>query len=166
MIRVGRIVRPHGIRGMVAVNLEDPESESLFGVGHVYVAVEGQEPVRRPVRRSAPGRRGQVLLHLEGMETPEAAETLRDSNVLLEESQLPALEEGEFWFRDLLTLRAIDEKGAELGDVTEVVDTADVPVLVVKGSGGEIFVPFTEPYVLDVNVRERRVLVAPPEMVE
>lgn len=166
MIRIGRIARPHGIRGMVAVNLEDPESESLFGVGWVHVGVEGQAPVRYAVRRTAPGRKGQVLLHLEGIDTPEGAETLRDRNLLLEESQLPALEEGEFWFRDLLTLRAVDESGTELGDVTEVVDTADVPVLVVKGSGGDIFVPFTEPYVLDVNVSERRVLVAPPEMAE
>lgn len=166
MIRIGRIARPHGIRGMVAVNLDDPESESLFGVAHIHLAAEGQPPTRYGVRRTAPGRKGQVLLHLEGMDTPEAAESLRDRNIFLEESQLPALEEGEFWFRDLLTLRAVDETGAELGAVTEVVDTADVPVLVVKGSGGDIFVPFTEPYVLDVNVREGRVLVAPPEMAE
>lgn len=149
---------------MVAINLEDPESETLFGVTHAFVGVEGQQPVRYGVRRSAPGRKGQVLLHFEGLDTPEAAEILRDRGLFLEESQLPDLEEGEFWFRDLLSLTAIDAEGAELGTVSEVVDTADVPVLVVKGNGGDIFVPFTEPYVIEVDLPARRVLVAPPEM--
>ena len=159
MIRVGRIARPHGVRGMVAVTLDDPESESLFGIRFVHLGER-----RLNVTRTAPGRKGQALLQLEGVTTPEAAEALRDLEVLLEPGQLPKLEEGEFWHRDLLGMEAVAAEGNVIGPVVEIVDTADVPVLVVKGEAGEVFVPFTEPYVLGVDVAVRRVTVQPPEM--
>lgn len=165
MIRIGRIVRPHGIRGALAVTLDDPESESLYGVRYVHLRSAG-ETRRVDVRRTGPGRKGQVLLQLAGVETPEAAELLRDREVLLEEDQLPKLGAGEFWHRDLLTLMAVDSNGAELGPVAEVVDTADVPVLVVKAKAGELFVPFTESFVVEVDLRGRRVVVSPPELAE
>jgi 16S rRNA processing protein RimM len=166
VLRIGRIARPHGIRGAVAITLDDPDSESLFGVRHVHLAAKGDAPRRVAVLRSSPGRKGQVLLHLEGLTTPEAAEALRDQELFLEEDQLPKLGQGEYWERDLLKLTAFNEAGAELGPVAEVVDTADVPVLVVRAQSGEVFVPFTDPYVLSVDVTSGKVVVAPPEMAE
>jgi len=165
MIRIGRIARPHGIRGAVAVTLDNPESESLYGVGWVHLRA-GDEVRRYGVLRSGPGRKGQVLLQLEGVPTPEAAEALRGSEVLLEPAQLPPLGEGEYWERDLLRLEAVDLAGAALGRVVEVVDTADVPVLVVRGKGEEIYVPFVAPYVVEVDLAGGRVVVAPPEVAE
>lgn len=166
MLRIGRIARPHGIRGMVAVTLDDPDSESLFGARYVHLAAKGQAPRRVGVLRTSPGRKGQILLQLEGLTTPEAAEGLRDEEVLLEEAQLPKLQKGEYWERDLLRCIAVDEAGKELGPVAEVVDTADVPVLVVRGGAGEVYVPFTDPYVLSVDVAGGRLVVAPPESAE
>jgi 16S rRNA processing protein RimM len=151
---------------MVAITLDDPDSDSLFGVRHVHLAAKGQAPRRVAVVRTSPGRKGQVLLQLEGLATPEAAEALRDEEVLLEEEQLPKLEKGEYWERDLLRLTAVNEAGVELGPIAEVVDTADVPVLVVRAASGEVFVPFTDPYVLSVDVPGGKVVVAPPEVAE
>ena len=50
--------------------------------------------------------------------------------------------------------------------MAEVVDTADVPVLVVRAEAGEIYVPFVDPYVLSVDLPGGRVVVAPPEPAE
>ncbi len=151
---------------MVAVTLDDPESESLLGIRYVHLRATDAAPRRIVVVRSAPGRKGQSLLQLEGLTTPEAAEALRDQEVLLEEEQLPKLQPGEYWERDLLRLTAVDEAGQELGPIAEVVDTADVPVLVVRGKAGELFVPFVDPYVLSVDTAAGKVVVAPPEMAE
>lgn len=166
MVRIGRIARPHGVRGMVAVTLDNPQSESLFGVGYVHLRGTGGALRRHEVLKTLPGRKGQVLLALAGIGSPEAAETLRDQEVLLEEEQLPKLGPGEYWTRDLLALTAFDAAGARLGPVQDVVDTAEVPVLVVRSEAGEIYVPFTDPYVLEVDVGGRRVVVAPPEVAE
>jgi len=163
MIRIGRIARPHGVRGAVAVTLDNPDSESLLGVEYVHL---GPDRRRNEVVGASRGRKGQVILQLQGVERIEEAEKLRGLEVWLEEAQLPPLGEDEFWHRDLLGLEAVDEEGRSLGRVTEIVDTAEVAVLVVSRSGRERFVPFTREYVPEVALSEGRVVVRPPEEAE
>lgn len=166
LIRVGRVARPHGVRGAIAITLDYSESESLFGVRWVHLRA-GESVRRWKVLRSGPGRRGQVLLQLEGLNTPEAAEELRDQEVLLEPAQLPPLGEDEYWLRDILGLEAVTAEGASCGRVVDVVDTAEVPVLVIRGQGDEeLFVPFTSPWLVGVELEAGRVVVTPPEVAE
>lgn len=162
MIRIGKVARPHGVRGAIAVTLEDPASESLFGVAYVHLAAPGEEPRRFDAQRTARGRPGQVLLFLSEIGTVEAAESLRGQAVLLEEGQLPALGEDEYWHRDLLGLSAVTGDDLELGEVAEVVDTAEVPVLVIRRGKGETYVPFNKAHVLAVDLSRKRVVVEPP----
>ncbi|HLV61406.1 MAG TPA: ribosome maturation factor RimM [Fredinandcohnia sp.] len=161
MVRVGIVARPHGVRGAVAITLDNPASESLLGIGHVHL---GGDRRRFEVRRSARGKSGQIILELEGIDSIESAETLRGLEVLLEEDQLPPLGEDEYWHRDLLGLQAVRPDGTPLGRVREIVDTADVPVLVVAHGKEEHFVPFTRRYVPEVSIAEGRVVVDPPEV--
>ncbi len=147
----------------MVVTLDNPASDSLFGVDHVHLALAGASPRDFRIVRAGPGRQGQVILHLEGIERIEDAESLRGCEVLLEEAQFPPLEDREYWHRDLLGLRAFDPEGAALGEVAEVVDTAEVPVLVLRGDGSERFVPFADPYVIRVELDDRRIVLAPPE---
>jgi 16S rRNA processing protein RimM len=163
VVRIGVVARPHGVRGMVAVTLDDPEGTALLGADHVYLGTGSDDPRRIEVIRATTGRKGQVLLALEGIATPEAAEALRGRIVLLEEEQLPALEEGEYRLAQLIGLQAVDRQGAPVGRVTEVVDTAEVPVLVVAARGAEVYVPFAVPHVVDVDVAGGRIVVDPPE---
>lgn len=165
MIQLGRVARPHGVRGAVAVTLDNPESETLFGVEYVYLGDESARS-RYEVLQVRQGRKGQLLLSLQGITTPEAVEPLRGLGVLIEEAQLPELEEGEYWFRDLLGLAAFDEGGGALGEVSEVVDTADVPVLIVRSGKVERYVPFVEPYLVKIDLDQKRVVVAPLDEVE
>ncbi|HWV37848.1 MAG TPA: ribosome maturation factor RimM [Vulgatibacter sp.] len=161
-LHIGRVARPHGVRGSVAVNLDNPESDSLFHVS--FVRLEGDAgSVRYDVRRASPGRKGQVVLSLAGVDSVEAADALRGREVLVDPDQLPALGEREYWQRDLLDLQAFGEDGAPIGRVIEVVDTAEVPVLVLRGDGAERYVPFADPYVISIDLASRRIVVAPPE---
>lgn len=163
MVRIGVVARPHGVRGMVAVTLDDPSSTTLLGADYVHLA-GGPEaaPVRFELSRVTTGRKGQVLLALEGVATPEAAEALRGRPVLLDESQVPPLEPDEYRLVDLVGLAAVSREGTPLGAVTEVVDTADVPVLVVAAKGTEVYVPFAAAHVIEVDLAGRRIVVDPP----
>jgi 16S rRNA processing protein RimM len=168
MIRVGVVARPHGVRGAIAVTLDDPSSTTLHHVDHVFLgASEDDAAARRiAVRRGGTGRKGQALLELEGVGSFEAADGLRGLWVMVERGQLPPLGAGEYLQRDLLGLRAVDAAGAELGAVAEIVDTASVPILVVRGEGAERYVPFTEDHVLAVDVPGGTIRVAPPPVEE
>lgn len=165
MVRIGKIARPHGVRGGVAVTLDDPDSVSLLGVDYVHLGA-GDSWRRYAVTRTAKGRPGQILLFFADVESVEAAEALRDLEVRLEESQLPPLGADEYWQRDLLGMEAVRPDGSRVGVVEEVVDTAEVAVLVVRRDGEETFVPFHRDHVLSVDVRGRAVVVDPPEVLE
>lgn len=162
VIRIGRVARPHGVRGSVAITLDNPASDSLFHVSWIRLDGDGGS-TRFDVRRAGPGRKGQVILTLAGVDTVEAADALRGREVAVEPDQLPALGEDEYWQRDLLDLQAFAEDGTPVGRVIEVVDTAEVPVLVVRGDGAERFVPFADPYVISIDLAARQIVVAPPE---
>ena len=161
MVRIGVVARPHGVRGTLAVTLDDPGSRALLEVAYVHL---GEEASRRrfDVVGSSTGRKGQVLLSLAGVTTPEAVDLLRGQPVLLDEAQLPPLEEGEYRLADLVGLAAVDREGRPLGKVAEVVDTADVPVLVVAAGGTEVYVPFAAAHVFEVDLAGRRIVVDPP----
>jgi len=159
--RIGRVAKPHGVRGVVAITLDNPDSDSLFHVSWIRLEGDGGS-TRYEVRRAGPGRKGQVLLTLAGVDTIEAADALRGREVLVDPEQLPALGESEYWQRDLLDLQAVGEDGQPVGRVIEIVDTAEVPVLVLRGDGAERFVPFADPYVISIDLAARRIVVAPP----
>jgi 16S rRNA processing protein RimM len=156
LLRVGVVARPHGIRGELAVTLDTPDGEALLQVKAVFLG-----EARHEVKTARRGRPGQMVLDL-GFTDPAQVEVVRGAEVRVEEADLPPLEANEFWHRDLVGLRAVLADGTELGRVTEVVDTAEVAVLVVAGSAGEVYVPFADPHVIEVDVPGGLVKVAPP----
>lgn len=161
-IRLGVIARPHGLAGQLAVTLDAPGSTTLQSCSHLFLAAseEAQDPQRFSIRRAGPGRKGQALVTLEGVATLEAAEALRGKLVLVEREQIP-LEEGEVLFSELIGLAAVDPSGAPLGSVVEVVDSAEVPILVLRLGARERFVPFVESCVRELDPAAGRLVLVP-----
>lgn len=156
LIRVGVVARPQGLSGELVITLDHAGSDSLR---HVRVVRMGEQS--RHLRRVRPGRPGQAIVDV-GLGSRDDAEGLRGAEVRVDEAELPPLGANEYWHSDLLGLTAVDAAGAELGKVEEVVDTAEVAVLVVRSAGGEWFVPMADPYVIEIDVKGGRLKVAPP----
>ncbi|MFC4639305.1 ribosome maturation factor RimM [Deinococcus hohokamensis] len=139
--RLGHLLGPHGVQGGVKLFvLGDPAQ--ILTLGRVYVESRGWLRVRR-TEPLAPG----VALHLAGVTTREAAETLRGLNVYAADSDLPAPEEGVYYYHELRGLKVLDESGAELGEVMDVEDAGHQDLLIVRHGAGESFVPLQAPYV-------------------
>lgn len=76
------------------------------------------------------------LLRLVGVEDRNQAEALRDAQILVDRAVLPALEEGETFFSDLVGKQVLGPDGVELGRVVEVVSYPSVDCLVIKRADG------------------------------
>jgi 16S rRNA processing protein RimM len=144
--RLGHFLAPHGVQGGVKVYvLGDPAQFSALR--RVFVEGRGWLRIRR-MDPLAPG----VALQLAGISTREGAEALRGLNVYADDAELPAPEEGVYYFHELRGLNLLDADGAALGTVTEVVDAGHQDLLVVTHAAGESFVPLQAPYVtVDLN---------------
>ncbi|KQR40642.1 ribosome maturation factor RimM [Deinococcus sp. Leaf326] len=151
--RLGHLLGPHGVQGGVKLYvLGDPAQ--VMALTRVYVTGRGWLRLRR-TDALAPG----VVLHLAGFATREDAEAVRGAEVYAADAELPALEEGSYYYHDLRGLPLVAPDGEVLGEVRDVFDGGHQDLLVVTHPGGEAFLPLQAPYVLIENAEGRPVRV-------
>lgn len=139
--RLGHFLGPHGVQGGVKVYVLG-DAAQFRALKRVYVEGRGWLRVMR-VTPLAPG----VALHLAGLTTREGAEALRGLNVYAADDELPAPEDGVYYFHELRGLTLSDADGVELGTVRDVLDASHQDLLVVTHAGGEALIPLQAPYV-------------------
>jgi|GEM_PF-138988 len=127
------------------------EPEQLLKLKRVYLEGLGWRKV------SAMQRQGLGLsVQLAGTDTREAALELRGVQLYAHDSELPKLDEGQFYYHELRGLPVQGEGGEVLGEVSDVLDMGFQDLLVVRHPTGEAMVPLQAPY---VQVRRGRAVV-------
>ena len=112
----------------------------------------------RPLRIVHAETGGRVpVLHLEGIETREAAEALVGR--YLEAPERP-LEEGTYFWDDLIGMRVESPDGNPVGELVEIFRAGGNEVYRVVGPGGERLVPALRSAVLRIDLGERLMVVA------
>lgn len=155
LVEFGRIGRPHGVRGQLRFFPHNPDSSLLSGpLGwSMTLRLEGQTQLF-VVKQLRP-RPKDHLLTLEGITTPEQAAEWTHAIVSVEASLFPAIGDDQEWYIwQLEGLIARDAEGAEVGHVLAVVNhgAGDLLVLWLRSGGGEVYLPFAEPWVGRVDV--------------
>jgi 16S rRNA processing protein RimM len=159
---VGRIGRPHGVRGEVTVEVRSDDPDLRFYVG----AVLATDPASRGPLTVTGKRwhRDVLLLTIEGIHSREDAETLRNTELLVDIADLPELEDPDsFYDHQLvgLTARLTDE--SELGEVTAVRHEGADLLVVCRPEGGDLLIPFVAAIVPTVDLAGGFLVVDPPE---
>ncbi len=149
LLAFGRVLKPHGLKGLLKIKPHAPESESLLQAEHVWLELEGRL-VQRRIRSVRRDRRW-FLLEIEDCHDRESAEQWRGAEVLVSRDELPALAEDEFYLADCLHKEARFEDGSTLGRVEGILPTGGQDVLVVVSRQEEILVPACPPFLLDVT---------------
>jgi len=159
-LTVGRIVRPHGVRGEVYVQIVTGYPERLEQHASFYLAApDTPEVVQRYPVETLRRHREAVLLKLRGCDDRDAAENLRGMLVQIPTGEAVPLEEGEYYHFQLIGVRVETESGEWLGQVAEVLETAAHDVYVVRGPQGELLLPAVEDVVRVLDLESRRMVV-------
>ncbi|MEX2237053.1 MAG: ribosome maturation factor RimM [Dehalococcoidia bacterium] len=150
-IAVGRVVGAWGIQGHLKVEvMTDFLDRFLPGAS---LNLRGRSHRILDVKQ----RRQQLLVRLTRIATPEAAAAQRGTLLTIDEAELGPLGEGEFYRFQLVGLAVIDQNGAALGSVEEILDTGETQVLVVRGDSGEVLIPLVEGFVSEVDLAKGQV---------
>lgn len=155
IVEIGRVARPHGIRGELRVNLHNPDSSILGEVEQVFVAGK-----RYTVLAARPAG-GAVLLRLGELRDRNAAELLRKAVVGVARADL-GLAEGEVLLADLVGCRLELADGTGWGTVAAIV-TGVQDRLVVHDGDVERELPVVDDFLVEVDLEQGRVVVDPPE---
>jgi 16S rRNA processing protein RimM len=164
---VGRIGRPHGVRGLATVEVRTDDPDLRFAPGKVLVT----DPPRRGPLTIVDKRwhSGTLLLQLAGPDgetygTREAVDALRNTLLLVPVADLPEIEDPDSYYdHQLVGLTARLTDGSVLGEVTAVRHEAQDLLVVGRPDAAEALVPFVSAIVPTVDVPGGFLVVDPPE---
>lgn len=163
-IAVGVIRRAHGVRGEASI---EPWTDSVerFTELESVTLVSPDESSTREVRIESVREHGErALVKFAGIETPEDVQTLQNWTVEIPEGEARELEEDEYFLHDLIGLTLFDADGKERGVVTDLFEGGGGLLLNVKRADGREFeVPFAADLCTEINLAEKRMVVALPE---
>jgi 16S rRNA processing protein RimM len=162
---VGRIVKPHGIRGELTVDVRTDSADVRFAVGSVvFVTARDGSVVRSLTVAAARPHTGRLLVTFAGVEGRDAADALRGAVLCAPADDVPATgDPDEFYDHQLEGLAVQTVTGTAVGTVREVVHSAGSDLLVIdREGGGEALVPFVREIVPEVDVPGGRIVVDPP----
>ena len=155
-IELGVVARPHGVRGEVRVHLFNKDSTLLEELGEVFVFGEpGAEPALLEVESVRPGPKA-LLVRFAGIRSVDDAEELRGFTICVPREALPSLEEGEYYYADLIGLEAWVGATA-VGTVVGVIDYPSVECLEVAREGGHLEVPMLSRWVERIDLEMGKV---------
>ncbi|GAB4531960.1 MAG: ribosome maturation factor RimM [Anaerolineales bacterium] len=149
-IHLGRLGRPHGVRGEIRMQAWSESLEQRLQPGTTVYLGEVYHPA---VIRSIRPQNDLFLVAFEGYPDRTAVEILRNQTVSLPAEALPPLEEGEIYLYQLIGLQVVTDQGLALGTVDDILETGANDVIVVRDEDGkEYLLPDIEEVVLDVNL--------------
>lgn len=156
MIAIGRLLKPHGLRGEIVFLPYVVEMALLPDL--MGRAVVLQHPMAPPLSRTVSGWRQfhkRVLMQFDGCRDISQAETLREYEVLLARHVFEPLPEGEYYWFEIEGLAVYAEDGEYLGVVSEIIYTGSNDVYVVQDADGrELMVPALSDAVSRIDVEQ------------
>ena len=162
---VGRLRKPHGLKGDCAVFPLTDEPGQVFAPGQsLWIRNLAGEEVAGPliVARGRSYHR-EWLLAFEGHQSIEAVEPWKGHFLAAEPSALRAPEPGEVYLHELAGFSVRDAAGTVLGLVSKVVEAPSGLLLEVQGPKREFLLPFRKEFVVAVDREVRQLKVELPE---
>ena len=162
MVLVGRVARPHGIRGQVIVNPETDFADQRFAEGATLWtrSPRGDEQL---IVTTARMQNGRPVIGFDGFATIEDVERLVGLELRVPESALRPLGAGTYYQHQLVGCLVETTTGERVGEVARVEGGAGGSLLAVTGRRGEILIPFATAICVEVDVSARRILIDPPD---
>ena len=161
---IGRITRPHGVRGEVKVRPETDFPERFAPLRRVLLVREAREGLVRTVEVESVRRQGDlVLLKIAGTDDLEAARALAGAALAVPWEDRVGLPAGAYYVAEIVGLSVRTIAGDALGTVAEVIRTPAHDIYRVEGTDGEVLIPATREVVRAVDLDRGEMVVALPE---
>lgn len=159
-LMIGIIGAPHGTNGSMRFRIVSDFPERLASLTHVYL---GDEPQRRRLR-SLRGASPAAILNVGGVTSREEAALYRGMPVYIDIRDAKPLDEGEYYWHQLIDMTVVSPEGETLGTLTSILQTGANDVYVVtRPDGTELLLPAIQDVILDIDVPNKRMVAKPLE---
>jgi len=165
-VLIGKITGVHGLHGNLKVS-SHTESLDLYTKGEKLLIrgsklPEGVSNSYFTIQSAAPYKK-KILLRFDEINDINSAERLIGADIFIPREKFPELEEGEFYWVDIIGLSVFTTADEPLGRVISIFPTGSNDVYVVKGEGDEILIPALESVVKTIDLEAGTMTVELPE---
>lgn len=151
-ILLGKVGAVYGIKGWVKIHSFTEDPQTIFDYSPWSLKLGGKENTIELVdwRKHNNG----LIAKFNGIDDRDQAQSFVSSEIFVDSSQLPELPEGEFYWRDLIGMTVVTDKGYDLGKVSDIMETGANDVLVVNANRNDGFgkkerlIPYVEDQVI------------------
>lgn len=162
LVVIAAIAGAHGVRGDARIKpFGDPEAVCAYGPFLDQAGAVVLTPVK-----ARPGPNGTLVVGFKEPTTREQVQALKGTLLHAPRAALPALDEDEFYYADLIGLAVEDLDGETLGQVKSVQDFGAGDLLEISGPDGVWFLPFTKDAAPHVDVAAGKIVANPPQVDE
>jgi len=165
--QIGRVVRPHGVRGELKVAPETDDPDRIEMLERVWVGADESSATCFDIVsvRNRPSKHGiTTILELDGVQGRNEAEDLVGSSVFADDADLPPPDEGEYHLSDFEGMDVFTVDGEQIGVVQDVLEAPGQLLLLIHRPGGaSVMVPMVEEFIASVDPEEGRLEIRPIE---
>jgi len=162
LLEVGVVIGVHGLRGDLKIRPLPTGALALPGARTVYLKDSQGLLARHEAVRSTQHKQN-ILLRLSGLDNLYAVESLVGSSVWMAKTDLPELDDEQYYWTDLEGLEVIDQQQGVIGHVVGMFATSAHDILEVDGPAGEILIPAIEPFLVQLDRGKEQLHVNLPE---
>lgn len=153
-LSVGQISKPHGIKGEVKVIPLTDDIKRFRKLKKVYI--DGNEKTIVWCKMQV----DRVILKIEGIDTIEAAEILRNKYIQVKREEAVRLPKDSYFVTDLVSCTVYDTLENKIGKIYDVIKTGSNDVYWIKDEK-EVLIPALKDIVLEVDIDSHRIVIRP-----
>lgn len=136
LVTMGRIGRLYGIKGWLKlISYTDPQ-DNILDFRNLFAFIGGRWQGIEMDQSKVHGKG--LIAHFAGYDDPDEARNLTGVELAVQVKDLPALEEDDFYWHELVGMRVVTEAGQFLGTVAKLLETGANDVLVIAATEGSI----------------------------
>lgn len=145
-IEAGKIVNTHGVRGEVKIQvwLDSPEFLKKFKT--VYIENKAVKLISGRVHK------GFLIAVLDGIEDVNAAMCYKNKTVYIDRNDAK-LPKGAYFLQDIIGAEVVDESGAKIGVLEDILETPASDVYVVRGET-EHLIPAVDEFIISTDAEK------------
>lgn len=162
LIAIAKLAKPRGLRGEIVGDVLTDFPERFENLKRVIIVRPNDETAEIEIEKFW-FQKGRIVLKFAGFDSIEAAETLRNSEICVPETEAVELEADEYFDWELVGCSVETVEGELIGTVKELMRTGGTELLVVAGSEKEYLIPFAETICTEVDVENKRIRIDAPE---
>jgi len=162
LVAIARVVKPRGLRGELVAELLTDFPERFAGLETVTAVM--RDASRRELKiEDYWFQSGRIILRFAGYDTIELAETLRNAEICIPQSEAVELGSDEYFDWKLVGCKVETIDGKAVGTVRELMRTGGTEILVIDGQEKEILIPFAAAICPEVDIENKLIRIDPPE---